>query len=151
MPVSEGATRLDPKEIEQLVKSVHVRYPDTRVLSVPLMLGFVQTESGFDTRATSHAGAMGLIQLMPETAKWLIDIFHLPITYSKENIYDPYFNMILGMKYLVWLESYFKGDMDKAIQAYNMGQGNINKGRMNPAYLAKVRAGEVKFALRGYA
>ena len=80
-------------------------------------LAIAEQESHFNPKAKSSVGAMGIFQLMPDTAKWL-------------GVKDPWNvdqNIYGGVKYLKYLEKHYKGDKWKATAAYNRGQGNIDK------------------------
>ena len=63
-----------------------------------LIMAVAKTESGFDAKAKSRAGAVGVMQLMPSTAKWVSD--ELGIDYSEEKLVDPKVNIKLGSYYL---------------------------------------------------
>ncbi len=82
-------------------------------------------ESMFDHTARSHAGAMGMMQLMPATAKEVAR--RSKIKFDKKKIYTPAYNMTLGSNYLASLIKYFKGSYILAIASYNGGQGNVGK------------------------
>ena len=82
-----------------------------------LVAAVVQQESRFKPRAKSPVGAMGLMQLMPRTGKWM----------GAKNLYDPSDNVRAGAKYLRYLEGRFDGDQTKIIAAYNGGEGNVKK------------------------
>lgn len=81
-----------------------------------LVPNVIATESGGNPNATSSAGAMGLMQLMPATAK----------RFGAKNPYDPEQNKAAGTKYLAWLLNRYNGDAALASGAYNWGQGNID-------------------------
>lgn len=92
-----------------------------------LVAAVIRSESSWDPEASSHQGARGLMQLMPETAqdmvsKGLVD----GRRYSYENLEDPAINIEYGCAYLSYLLTYFNGAIDRAIAAYNAGMGNVD-------------------------
>lgn len=110
--------------------------------SVPpsLVKAVIQTESGGNPRSVSGAGAMGLMQLMPENVKeaGIADPF------------DPEQNIAAGTKQLAGLLSQYHGDLDLALAGYNAGPGNVRKyGGVPPFtetrnYIQRVRAAMAK-------
>jgi len=98
-----------------------------------LIRAVIQAESGFDPRAVSPAGAQGLMQLMPSTAKML----------GVRDPFDPEQNVMGGTRFLKDLLQRYGGDVDSALAAYNWGPGNLEKGGSLPRetrnYLRKVK------------
>ncbi len=83
-------------------------------------------ESQFDREAISHAGARGLMQLMPGTAKETAG--KISLGYSRESLTDdPDYNVKLGSTYIQAMMNYFGGSYPLAVAAYNAGPGNVNK------------------------
>lgn len=83
-------------------------------------------ESQFAANAISHAGARGLMQLMPATAREQAG--KLGLGYSRDNlIADPNYNMQLGDAYFARMLDYYGGAYPLAIAAYNAGPGNVNR------------------------
>jgi soluble lytic murein transglycosylase-like protein len=89
-----------------------------------LVHAVMQQESQYKAAATSDAGARGLMQLMPDTAK----------RFGCEDINDRTCNVEAGTKYLAWLLKRFDGDVKLALAAYNAGEGSVDKYNGIPPY-----------------
>ena len=89
-----------------------------------LLFAFIRQESQFNTRAMSHAGARGLMQLMPQTAAQLDG---KSFRGRAELLLDPVYNVTLGQRYLVQLlqDGAVQGDLIRLAAAYNGGPGNL--------------------------
>ncbi len=81
-------------------------------------------ESKYKQNARSHAGAQGLMQLMPATAK----------RFGCEHPEDPQENITAGTKYLSWLLKRFSGNVELALAGYNAGEGSVDKYDGIPPY-----------------
>jgi len=91
-----------------------------------LVLAIIRTESRFHTKADSIAGAKGLMQIMPETGDWIARQMKLD-GYSREKLYDPGFNIQMGIWYLTYLDKNFRGNLPKMLAAYNAGEQKVRK------------------------
>ena len=87
-----------------------------------LAFRLVKVESNFNPRARSYAGALGLTQLMPGTARWM----DRRMT-SSERILQPDANLRAGFRYLRLLIRQYDGDLRLALLAYNRGHGAVNR------------------------
>lgn len=82
-------------------------------------------ESQFDKQIVSHAGARGLMQLMPGTAREQAG--KLGLGYDPGSLNDPSYNIMLGSAYFQRLLDYYGGSYPLAVAAYNAGMGNVNR------------------------
>lgn len=81
-------------------------------------------ESKYEVRARSHAGAQGLMQLMPATAR----------RFGCKDPHDMAANISAGTKYLSWLLKRFEGNVELALAGYNAGEGSVDKYKGVPPY-----------------
>jgi len=103
-------------------------------LEYELVKAVIATESGFNTRAVSPKGAVGLMQLMPDTAQ-RFGVRPARHETLQERLTDPRTNLQAGTRYLAWLLKTFNGDVPLALAAYNAGEGAvIRAGRKIPNY-----------------
>ncbi len=86
------------------------------------VMAIVAAESNFEHRAVSRMGAIGLMQVMPRTAWWLD---------SGLDVYNPWDNLKLGIRYFKMMRAKFKGYTKLALAAYNAGPGNVIRAGWN--------------------
>jgi hypothetical protein len=109
-----------------------------------LVAAVVQAESRFKPTARSGSGAIGLMQLVPRTGRWM----------GARDLTNPAQNIAAGAKYLKYLNERFDGNETKVIAAYNAGEGNVKRfGGVPPfretrSYVKKVRDYEQDFQNR---
>ncbi|MFH1463512.1 MAG: transglycosylase SLT domain-containing protein [Pseudomonadota bacterium] len=98
---------------------------DTYAWDRRIFHALVREESNFNQDIVSHAGARGLSQLMPATArsvgKWL------GLSVSNQMMFDPATNLRIGARYLQYLMEHYRGDPFLALAGYNAGEGNVDK------------------------
>lgn len=98
-------------------------------VDVCLVYGVIRTESGFDPDAVSQAGAIGLMQIMPDTFTWLQNYrteFMPEKLLDSSELYKPQVNIEYGTYMLSYLLEHYNGDTSLAIIAYNAGYGNVD-------------------------
>ena len=104
------------------------------LLDVELLQALIAAESGFNVTAISPKGALGLMQLIPETAA-RYGVQGDRRTSQQQKLFDPYTNIHAGSHYLRDLLTLFKGQLDLALAAYNAGEGAVQKaGNKIPNY-----------------
>ena len=103
-----------------------IKTPHQKGLSKALILAVIRQESAFNVNAKSNAGALGLMQLMPLTAKQVSIANNIP--YIKANLTnDKKYNLILGTTFLSNLLQKFEGSHALALAAYNAGPSRVKK------------------------
>lgn len=93
-------------------------------LEPELVIAVIEAESNFVINAKSHKGALGLMQLIPATAK----------RFGVQDAFNPVDNMHGGMAYLQWLLKYFKGVVNFALAGYNAGEHAVERYSGVPPY-----------------
>jgi len=102
-----------PENLEEYFKEASETYG----VDINLLKAIARQESNFNPSATSSAGAMGVMQLMPSTAKGL----------GVTNAYDAQENIMGGAKLMAQNLKKYNGDVSLALAAYNAGSGNVDK------------------------
>lgn len=90
-----------------------------------LILAVIRSESGFAPDRVSKKGAIGLMQVMPNTADWIVAQAGFQVN-DERYLYDPVMNIWIGTWYLRYLLTRYEGDTVKVIAAYNAGPGTVN-------------------------
>lgn len=114
--------RLHPVISEQELEPMIKRFSRQHQLHPALIRAVIKAESNFDPRAVSRSGAIGLMQLMPQTALQL----------DVRDLYDPEDNIGGGTKYLRQLLDRFRGNLPLALAAYNAGEHVVDRYRTLP-------------------
>ena len=121
---------------------------EERGFDVRIFHALVREESSFNPDAKSWAGARGLSQLMPATARHVAG--RMGISVSSKTITDPKTNLSIGSWYLDYLHRYFGGNSFLAVPAYNAGEGNVGKwakewgGRPTDEYIEAIPIRETR-------
>lgn len=115
-----GVIRKPPEEVRAMVTKMAPTYG----LDPDLVLAVIAVESGYRVDVVSNKNAMGLMQLIPETAE----------RFGVTKPFDPEQNLRGGMKYLRWLLAYFDGNVQFALAGYNAGEGAVLQYKGIPPY-----------------
>jgi hypothetical protein len=121
-PMSTGSQRTDdiPVSYVNIINSACERYG----VDPSLVHAIVKVESDFNPFAISRKGAMGLMQLMPQTAS----------TMNVRNSFSPHENIEGGVKYLRYLLDRYEGNLSLSLAAYNSGETSVKKWGTIPPY-----------------
>jgi hypothetical protein len=118
---SKNMARLTtPQEIDRLVQ----RTAEKHRVDPRLVRAVIATESNWNSTAVSPKGALGLMQLIPETAQQL----------GVADAFDPAQNVDAGVRYLAMLLDRYNGDLERALAAYNAGPGAVDRSGGIPRY-----------------
>ena len=102
-----------------------IRVPEGQRSNWTMIHAIARQESQFDRAIVSYAGARGLMQLMPATAREVAG--KLRMSYDQGSLFDPNYNVMLGSTYFRHVLDYYNGSYPLAVAAYNAGMGNVNK------------------------
>lgn len=101
-------------------------YSEEYALDPHFVSAVIRTESGFDETAVSRRGAVGLMQIMPDTGTWAAE--KIGITdFTADMLSQPDVNIRIGCWYLRYLDDMFEGDQNKVMAAYNAGPNNVKE------------------------
>ena len=116
-----------PRKYKSIVTEQAAEYD----LEESLVYAVIKAESNFDAEAVSSVGAVGLMQMMPETFYWMQT--HVGETYDESALYEPEVSIRFGCALLRLLLSEY-GDLTVALCAYNAGMGNVASWLSDSAY-----------------
>ena len=111
-----------PLEYEHIVLGHAGNYD----LDPALIAAVIYRESRFDPNAVSESGAVGLMQLLPDTAEGIAELTGGE-GFVASDLYDPEINVRYGAFYLRRLLTKYDGDLELALAAYHAGQGNVDE------------------------
>jgi soluble lytic murein transglycosylase-like protein len=120
----QNARSLSNEEVERTAQ-VLVREAHARGFEPGLVLAIIEIESQFDAFAVSHVGAIGLMQLMPNTGAYLAERIGVDWQ-GPRTLFDPSANVLLGVAYLEELRDHFE-ELSTALAAYNYGPSAIRR------------------------
>lgn len=119
-----------PLEYKNVITQMSGQYG----LDPHLVSSVIYTESRFKPDAVSNKGAVGLMQIMPETAEWIASKMKLD-GFQTEQLFEPETNIRFGCWYLNYLFDTFHKDIDKVIAAYNAGPRKVKEWAADGALL----------------
>ncbi len=122
-------SRAYPVRYANLIK----KYAEENSFSPAFIFGVIYAESGFDAEAVSKKGAVGLMQIMPQTAGFIAQ--RNGYDYLESYLTDPEYNIRTGCRYLSYLRARFLEE-ETILAAYNAGEGKVGDWLKNPKYSA---------------
>ena len=99
-----------------------------------LVTAVMRCESSFDTAAVSPVGAIGLMQVMPDTGTWIAHKLDLDDVYTESMLQEPEVSLEFGCWYLRFLSGRFDGRTMEMLAGYNAGHGTVERWLKNPDY-----------------
>ena len=126
----QKALRNYPVAYTDLIKIYATEY----ALDPYLVQSIMRCESSNDPGAVSDVGAIGLMQIMPDTGTWIAHKLDLDDVYTEQMLYDPETNIEFGCWYLRFLNGRFDGNIKQMIAAYNAGHGTVEGWLEDPNY-----------------
>lgn len=112
-------------KISQLAKHI-LQLSQKHEFDPAFILSVIQAESTFDTTVVSPVGAIGLMQVMPSTAKHLSKSFGIKYR-NQTQLEDPFINISFGVRYLAQLRDRYNGKLSRFLAAYNAGPTKANR------------------------
>jgi len=102
-----------------------------------LVAAIIYVESKYKPELVSNKGAIGLMQIMPNTANWIFGMDGYR-KYTIQSLKDPHTNIAVGVKYLDLLNSQFNHNIAEVLAAYNAGPSNVIKWRQTNIWDGKI-------------
>ena len=119
-----GLAFIGPNNAERLLTPLVIQTASRHQVDPALVKAIIMAESGYNSRAISKNGAIGLMQLMPETAE----------EFNVKDIFNPKQNIDGGVRYFKQLVSQFSGDLKLALAAYNAGSSSVRQYKGVPPF-----------------
>ena len=133
-------TSLFPTQYSEYVE----KYAEKYSVDPSTIYAIIKAESNFEPAAASHKGAVGLMQITPDTGKWCAEKMNLA-QYKTEDLVNPEANINIGVWYFSYLSERMQSE-ELAIISYNAGMGKVNKwideGNIRPPEL---KVGEIPY------
>ncbi len=111
-----------PTDYEEFV----LKYSDMYDVDEYLVYSIIRSESNYTKDAVSNKGAIGLMQIMPDTGMWVAEKLKIE-NFTPEDLFDTEKNIMIGVWYFKYLLDKFNGEVSLAVAAYNAGPTNVNK------------------------
>lgn len=120
---STAGLKITSTDLDNLFPKIFVEHIEKNTSQLPsnFILSIMRQESAFNPRSVSSAGAVGLLQLLPSTAKQ-----HVSFRRTSA-LYEPVLNIKAGVRFLERLSRKFDGDIVKVLSSYNAGEGNVKR------------------------
>ena len=109
-----------------------------------LVAAVIHCESSNNKEAVSPVGAMGLMQIMPDTGGWIAEKLEME-GFDQQQLFEPEINIRFGCWYLDYLSKKFNGNRTSVLAAYNGGPGNVEKWLADDRYSADGQLTDIPF------
>ncbi|MEW6055713.1 MAG: lytic transglycosylase domain-containing protein [Bdellovibrionota bacterium] len=115
----------EPTKAARLSKLIY-KLSKKHGFSPGLILSVIKIESNYLPWAVSPRGALGLMQIMPETGEWLVAKYGMKWQ-GPAMLFDEEVNVTLGIRYMAYLRDKYRGDLKKMLSAYNRGPARVDE------------------------
>lgn len=115
-----------------------LKYSEEYQVDPCLVVALIRTESRFYSRANSRVGAKGLMQIMPETGQWIAQQIKIK-DYTEDKLFQPSFNISMGIWYMSYLDKVFQGNLPKMLAAYNAGEQKVKNWLKEGTWTGKLQ------------
>ena len=119
--INPTTRKIDDWLYPQMYEDIVIKYAETYNVEAALAQAVIREESRFNERALSSSGAIGLMQIMPDTGKWIAE----QLNDDFGDLYDVDRNIRYGIWYLAELSNEFGGNRILTLSAYNAGRGTV--------------------------
>lgn len=114
------------KAQSEMISTAIIQASEKYRMDPVLILAVIQNESGFNPNRKGSVGEIGLMQVRPETAKWIAGVYKIKYEHSKD-LYDPVLNIKIGAAFLDKLRNQFESESSLYLSAYNIGAKKVRK------------------------
>lgn len=134
-----GSEMAVPYAYDDLIDTYAEKYD----LDKSLVAAVIYQESRFRPQVVSRTGATGLMQIMPDTGKWVAQQLEVP--FDPNRLKEPEYNIRMGTYYLSYLMDKYQEDEQLVLAAYNAGPGNVDSWLKNSRYSKSGRLTQIPF------
>ena len=130
--VDNEKEKVDTEQFDDsyLIKQSVLKWSNHYNVDSMMIFSIISVESNYRINVVSSKGAIGIMQIIPTTAKYMSDMYNIPYK-NKNCLYDYDTNIRIGIAYVSYLSDKFDNDRNKILKAYNAGPSKVKTSRKN--------------------